>query len=53
VMFFGVFTGTFSSVFIAAPALLIIEKRWPGVDGRGVKVGARGTAAARSRPRTA
>jgi preprotein translocase subunit SecF len=36
-MFFGVLTGTFSSVFIAAPALLIIERKWPGVDGRGVK----------------
>jgi preprotein translocase subunit SecF len=51
VMFFGVFTGTFSSVFIAAPVLLIIETKWPGVDGRGVKVGAKGAAAApRARP---
>jgi preprotein translocase subunit SecF len=49
VMFFGVFTGTFSSVFIAAPVLLIIETKWPGVDGRGVKVGAR-PAQVRSRP---
>jgi preprotein translocase subunit SecF len=38
VMFFGVFTGTFSSIFIAAPALLIIEHKWPGMEGRGVKV---------------
>jgi preprotein translocase subunit SecF len=38
VMFFGVFTGTFSSIFIAAPVLLIVETKWPGVDGRGVKV---------------
>ncbi len=38
VMFFGVFTGTFSSIFIAAPILRLIEQRWPGVDGRGVKV---------------
>jgi preprotein translocase subunit SecF len=30
VMFFGVFTGTFSSVFIAPPVLLWIENRWPG-----------------------
>ena len=30
VMFFGVFTGTFSSIFIAAPVLLAIEQRWPG-----------------------
>ena len=38
VMFFGVFTGTFSSIFIAAPVLLYVEQRWPGMDGRGVKV---------------
>ncbi|MGH7593425.1 MAG: protein translocase subunit SecF [Gemmatimonadales bacterium] len=51
VMFFGVFTGTFSSVFIAAPVLLIIERRWPGVDGRGVKVGSKGAGAgARRKP---
>ena len=52
VMFFGVFTGTFSSVFIAAPVLLIIEHKWPGVDGRGVKVGAK-VAGARSKPHPA
>lgn len=51
VMFFGVFTGTFSSVFIAAPVLLIIENRWPGVGGRGVKVGSR-TVTARTRTQT-
>jgi protein-export membrane protein SecD/preprotein translocase SecF subunit len=38
VMFFGVFTGTFSSVFIAAPVLLWIEKKWPGPAARGAKV---------------
>ncbi len=43
VMAFGVFTGTFSSIFIAAPVLLYIEQRWPGNDARGVK----STAAAR------
>jgi len=37
VMAFGVFTGTFSSIFIAAPLLLAIERRWPGADARGVK----------------
>lgn len=37
VMSFGVFTGTFSSIFIAAPILLAIERRWPGKDARGVK----------------
>lgn len=52
VMFFGVFTGTFSSVFIAAPVLLIIERKWPGVDGRGVKFGTKG-AGTRSKPQPA
>jgi preprotein translocase subunit SecF len=41
VMFFGVFTGTFSSIFIAAPLLRIIEQKWPGVDGRNVKAKAK------------
>lgn len=40
VMFFGVFTGTFSSVFIAAPVLLWIEHKWPGPAARGAKVNA-------------
>jgi preprotein translocase subunit SecF len=34
-MLFGVIVGTFSSIFIAAPALLEIEKRWPGPASRG------------------
>ena len=42
VMFFGVFTGTFSSVFIAAPVLLWIEHKWPGPAARGTKVSAGG-----------
>ncbi len=37
VMAFGVFTGTFSSVYIAAPVLMWIERKWPGKDARGVK----------------
>jgi preprotein translocase subunit SecF len=37
VMFFGVFTGTFSSIYIAAPLLMAIEHRWPGAEARGVK----------------
>jgi len=37
VMFFGVFTGTFSSIYIAAPLLMAIEHRWPGADARGVR----------------
>ena len=42
VMSFGIFTGTFSSIYIAAPVLLLIEKRWPGQDARGARtLGAR------------
>ena len=37
VMTFGIFTGTFSSIYIAAPVLLWIEKRWPGQDARGAR----------------
>ena len=37
VMSFGIFTGTFSSIYIAAPGLLWIEKRWPGEDARGAR----------------
>jgi SecD/SecF fusion protein len=37
VMFFGVFTGTFSSIFIAGPVLMIIERKWPGAEARGTK----------------
>ena len=35
VMSFGIITGTFSSVYIASPLLMIIEHRWPGEDARG------------------
>ena len=34
VMFFGVFTGIFSSMFIAPVALLYIRRRWPAVRRR-------------------
>jgi preprotein translocase SecF subunit len=37
VMAFGLVVGTFSSIFIAAPVLLAIERRWPGEDVRGAK----------------
>jgi len=47
VMTFGIFTGTFSSIYIAAPVLLWIEKRWPGEDARGARTfGSRAPAAA-------
>ncbi|MGH7583614.1 MAG: protein translocase subunit SecF, partial [Gemmatimonadales bacterium] len=49
VMFFGVFTGTFSSVFIAAPVLLIIERKWPSMEGRGTRVAGR-SGAQRGKP---
>ena len=35
VMAFGIFTGTFSSIYVASPILLYIEQRWPrAVDGK-------------------
>ena len=37
VMTFGIVTGTFSSVYIASPVLLLIEHRWPGEDTRGAR----------------
>ena len=37
VMTFGVFTGTFSSIYIAGPILLWIERKWPGKEARGVR----------------
>ena len=38
VMAFGLIVGTFSSIYIASPLLLGIERRWPGEDVRGTKV---------------
>lgn len=38
VMSFGIIVGTFSSVYIASPVLLEIERRWPGTDARGARV---------------
>jgi len=49
VMFFGVFTGTFSSIYIAAPVLMAIEKRWPGPAARGHLAQKKALAAAPSR----
>jgi preprotein translocase subunit SecF len=37
VMAFGLVTGTFSSIYIASPVLLAIERRWPGEDVRGAR----------------
>ena len=47
VMFFGVFTGTFSSIYIASPVLMAIEKRWPGAQVRAGKGGKTGVQPAR------
>jgi preprotein translocase subunit SecF len=54
IMLFGIVTGTFSSIYIAGPVLLWIERRWPRVRGEkhsSVRAGqAEGT---RPAPRTA
>ena len=50
VMFFGVFTGTFSSIYIASPVLMWIEHKWPGADARGVRAVARAGAGAAKEP---
>src|SRR4029078_5222750 len=33
IMSFGIFTGTFSSIYIAGPTLLWIERKWPRKSG--------------------
>jgi preprotein translocase SecF subunit len=38
VMSYGIIVGTLSSMFIASPILLWIERRWPGEDVRGARV---------------
>src|SRR5881409_2530627 len=50
VMTFAIFTGTFSSIYIAAPVLMYIEKRWPGEDARGARQFRPGTTPASSAP---
>lgn len=37
VVTFGILVGTFSSIFIASPVLLVIEHKWPGEDIRGAR----------------
>src|SRR3954466_7663349 len=49
VMLFGVFTGTFSSIYIASPVLMAIEQRWPGPAARGHLVPKKAPAAPPSR----
>jgi preprotein translocase subunit SecF len=48
VMTFGIFTGTFSSIYIAGPVLLAIERRWPGKEARGVRSRVAPTATAKA-----
>ncbi len=36
-MTFGIVVGTFSSIFIASPILLAIDRRWPGEDAKGAR----------------
>jgi preprotein translocase subunit SecF len=38
VMAFGIVVGTFSSIYVASPLLLLIERHWPGEDARGARV---------------
>ena len=53
IMLFGIVTGTFSSIYIAGPVLLWIERRWPRPHGeRGVvRAGAGAVAPPRPAPR--
>lgn len=41
VMLFGVFTGTFSSIYVAPPILLFIESKWPHPSGNRSGAGSR------------
>jgi preprotein translocase subunit SecF len=51
VMAFGIIVGTFSSIYVASPLLLWIEKRWPGEDVRGARtLGTRAPAASPPAP---
>jgi preprotein translocase subunit SecF len=50
VMAFGIVVGTFSSIYVASPVLLLIEKRWPGEDARGARQYRPATAAAPAAP---
>jgi len=53
IMAFGVFTGTFSSVYVAGAILLWIEHKWPRATGAETKGTARALAEERRRERPA
>jgi preprotein translocase SecF subunit len=52
VMLFGITIGTYSSIFIAAPVLLAVERRWPGAQVRGVKSKGSSSPKQQRRPQT-
>jgi preprotein translocase subunit SecF len=39
VLIFGILVGTFSSIYVASPLLLLIERRWPRRAGEGTRKG--------------
>jgi preprotein translocase SecF subunit len=51
IMAFGVFTGTFSSIYVAGPILLWIERKWPRKADTETKGTARALAEGRRRER--
>jgi len=53
IMLFGIVTGTFSSIYIAGPVLLWIERRWPRPHGERGAVRSGAVAAPRPAPRAA
>jgi preprotein translocase subunit SecF len=52
IMAFGIFTGTFSSIYVAGALLLWIERKWPRATGAEQKGAARAIAEERRRTRT-
>ena len=50
IMLFGIVTGTFSSIYIAAPVLLWVERKWPSSRGGKQGPSARSTSGAAPRP---
>ena len=52
IMAFGIFTGTFSSIYVAGALLLWIERKWPRAAGSEHKGAARAIAEDRRRSRT-
>ena len=53
IMAFGIFTGTFSSIYVAGALLLWIERKWPRAAGTEHKGAARAIAEERRRTQTA